>query len=110
MARSRRRSASEGAELVERYAASGVSQREFAEREGVTVSTLQYWLRKSRADDDGGEAEPERFRFVELVGEVTDATRCGVWMELGDDLRLRFESLPSPSYLARVVAALSELA
>ena len=106
MKKSRRRSASEGVELVARYQASGLTQREFADENGVTVSTLQYWLRKAR----GGEAEEEaeQFRFVEVIGEEAEgAPSGGVAMELGDGLTLRFESLPSPSYLASVAVAFS---
>jgi transposase-like protein len=109
MKKSRRRSASDGSRLVERYQASGVTQREFAEREGVTMSALQYWLRKARAGDDGGEEAAERFQFVEVIGEeAEEAGAGGVSLELPGGLSLRFESLPSPSYLASVAAAFAE--
>lgn len=107
MKKSRRRSASEGARLAARYAASGVTQREFADREGVTMSALQYWLRKARAGDEGDEAA-ERFRFVEVIGEEAEgAPAGGVSMDLGG-VTLRFEALPSPSYLVSVAAAFAE--
>jgi transposase-like protein len=109
MKKSRRRSASDGARLATRYEASGLTQREFAGRNGVTVSTLQYWLRKAQAEDCGGE-EPaaEQFRFVEVIGGETEGgSTGGVSMELGG-LTLHFESLPSPTYLASVAAAFAE--
>ena len=109
MKKSRRRSASDGAELVARYEASGLTQREFADLGGVTMSALQYWLRKARAEDGGGEEAEEQFRFVEVIGEESEgAPTCGVSMELGGGLTLRFEALPSPSYLASVAAALAQ--
>ncbi len=108
MKKSRRRSASDGAELVARYEASGLTQREFADLGGVTMSALQYWLRKARTEDGGDEAAAEQFRFVEVIGEEAEgAPTCGVSMELGG-LTLRFETLPSPSYLASVAAAFAE--
>jgi transcriptional regulator with XRE-family HTH domain len=106
MSRTRRRSATEGARLVERYEASGLTQREFADRNGVTMSTLQYWLRKARSGD---EAPVEQFRFVEVVENGSpDSATGGMSMEFVDGLMLRFEGLPSPSYLAEVVTAVAE--
>ncbi|MBW2735636.1 MAG: hypothetical protein JRH20_24900 [Deltaproteobacteria bacterium] len=105
MSRSRRRGATEGARLVERYEASGLTQRGFAEENEVTVATLQYWLRKARSGD---EAPVEQFRFVEVVENGSpDSATGGMSLEFGDGLTLRFEGLPSPSYLAEVVTALA---
>ena len=109
MKKSRRRSASEGAGLVERYGASGLTQREFAARSDVTVATLQYWLRKTKTGG-GGEASAEQFRFVEVIGkESKGAPTGGMSMELGNGLTLRFESLPSPGYLVSVAAAFEKV-
>lgn len=44
--------------VVERYRRSGQKQREFCESEGVAVSTLQYWLKRSRE-------EGAKFRAIE---------------------------------------------
>lgn len=102
MTQSKRRSSSEGGKLAARFRSSGLSQREFAGRNGMTISALQYWLRRTK----NSEKEARQFRFVEVVGEETkDAPTCGVSMELSGGLTLRFETLPSPSYLASVVAA-----
>ena len=106
MKKSRRRGATEGARLVERYEASGLTQRKYADRNGVTVATLQYWLRKTKT---GGETAAEQFRFVEVVENSSrGATTGGVSMELDGGLTLRFESLPSPSYLASVASAFAK--
>ena len=106
MKKSRRRSASEGAELVARYMSSGLTQLEFAKRNGVTVSTLQYWLRKKKT---GGETAEEQFRFVEVLGDGSeDAPTGGMSMELSGGMTLRFETLPSPSYLTSVAAAFAK--
>lgn len=40
-----RRSASEVSRLVREYEASGESRREFCERRGIAVNTLDYWRR-----------------------------------------------------------------
>lgn len=41
-----RRSASEWSELVDKQAASGQSQQDFCEANGLAVSTFTYWKRK----------------------------------------------------------------
>lgn len=105
MSRSRRRSSSEGARLVKRYEASGLTQLGFARENEVTVATLQYWLRKVRSGD---EAPVEQFRFVEVVENGSqESSTGGMSLEFGDGLMLRFEGLPSPSYLAEVVTVLA---
>ncbi len=36
--------------ILAQFHASGLSQREFAEQEGVSLSTLTYWLRRERLE------------------------------------------------------------
>jgi transcriptional regulator with XRE-family HTH domain len=105
MRKSKRRSAAEGRALVKKYEASGLSQRDFAGRAGITVAALQYWLRKGRSE---GEEESEPFRFVEVIGKTQESkSGCGVSMELGQ-VTLRFDSLPSPEYLSMVAMAFAQ--
>lgn len=109
MSKSRRRSMSDGLGLIERYAASGLTQRSFAAAEGVTMSTFQYWLRKSRGEASE-ESETGRNRFVEVRGAPAEASSCRMWLELSSGMSLCFESLPSPSYLAQVAVAFAAVA
>lgn len=108
MRKSKRRSSSDGLGLVERYAASGLTQRAFAAAEGVTMSTFQYWLRKSRGGASE-ESEPGPIGFIEVRGEKAEASSGRVWMEMGKGMSLCFDSLPSPSYLAQVASAFGAL-
>jgi len=48
--------------MVERYERSGKSQREFCEGEGISLSTLQLWMRKAR-----GRAEAEAMALREVA-------------------------------------------
>lgn len=57
----RRVSSTQRQKIVERYRRSGLSQREFAARAGIGLSTLQLWLRKAQVD-----ACAERGKFVEI--------------------------------------------
>ena len=49
-------------QMVERYQRSGKSQREFCEEEGIRLSTLQWWLRKTSG---GAERSSMALREVE---------------------------------------------
>ena len=62
-------------QMVERYERSGKSQREFCEGEGVSLSTLQLWMRKSR-----GGAEPAAMALREVAWPADSAlTPESVW-------------------------------
>jgi transposase-like protein len=89
--------------VVARYEASGLSRREFAARNDIGVSALQYWRRKVAVGGGG----PASMRFVEVIGSDPGSESGGVTLEFCDGLTLRFETLPSPSYLAEVAAALA---
>ena len=58
---SRRSTPEERARLVSGYRRSKLTQREFAEREGITLSTLQGWLYRRTKDKAAGG------RFVGVV-------------------------------------------
>ena len=48
--RSKRRKRARG--ILAQFKKSGLSQREFAEQEGVSLSTLSYWLRRERLEKE----------------------------------------------------------
>ena len=109
MSKSKRRSASAGARLVARYQESGLTQKKFAATNNVTVSALQYWIRRSHAKPgfQGGKGSDQyAARFVEVVRESSPEAR-GLSMSIGSGVTLQFESLPSPEYLVSLVAALA---
>ena len=47
--------------VVDRFRGSGLSQKRFCEKEGVSLSTFSYWMKKASATTESGSA-----RFVEL--------------------------------------------
>lgn len=49
--------------VVERFRGSGLSQKRFCEREGVSLSTFCYWLKKASGSVETSSGSP---RFVEL--------------------------------------------
>src|SRR5258708_18768875 len=66
-------------QMVERYERSGKSQREFCEDEGVGLSTLQLWMRKTGV---GGKAAPMALREVEWRTAPTAPAAPGWGLEL----------------------------
>lgn len=65
--------------------------------------------RRSGAAEEGKGVVPDcgAQRFVEVIGSQAESASGSVTLEFCDGLTLRFEALPSPSYLAEVVAALA---
>jgi hypothetical protein len=65
-----RRSGSEVAAILERYRASGRTQRAFAEAEGVPLSTLTFWLGRRGQVERAGKAPGSRLVAVRLRAEA----------------------------------------
>lgn len=103
MAKSKQRSASEGAALVAAFKKSGQTRRQFAEENNVTMCSLQYWLSKTKRPA----VKKRAVRFVEVVSKKSNnqSSNGGVVVELVSGIRIRFDRLPSPSYLSSVAAA-----
>ena len=91
--------------LVDEFAESGLTQRDFAEHRGVALPTLQFWIYKLRR-----ETKTPRFVPVNVVaspallareedGGVEVATRAGHL--------LRFARGTAPKYIAAILAELA---
>lgn len=90
-----RRSVQEWRKILARCERGGQSQREFCKREGLALSTFQWWRRKLGAVRREHE-HPERAWFVELSDEGADTEgfvpEARVWeleLELGGGMVLR---------------------
>ena len=90
-----RRSAQEWRKILARCERGGQSHREFCKREGLALSTFQWWRRKLEAVRRERET-PETAWFVELSDEgadteglVSDARVWDVELELGGGMVLR---------------------
>jgi hypothetical protein len=98
MGTSSRRKMEDGRVLVSRFKESGRTQKAFAQDEGINVCSLQYWLRKVASSDDVSKP-----RFVELnqrTGFGDDRALLSV--QIGNDVMMRFATLPPPAYLAEL--------
>jgi transposase-like protein len=58
------RSAEEMGELLSRWESSGLTERAFAEQEGVPYSTLVYWRRRLKLDEERSAGPPEEPAFA----------------------------------------------
>lgn len=108
------RDAAAGTRLVEQYLESGWTQREFCDRERISVGALQYWLRRIAADEsDESGAEP-RLVEVKVLGAVASpagsavAARSGYEVVLAGERRLRIPPGFDAEEVAVLVALLEE--
>ena len=103
MARSSR-SRQEWEALVAEFGKSGLSQAKFADGNGVSLATLQYWIYKLRREESSAQDEAPPGRFVEVVD--SEAKRVAARLTLAG-CQIEFEELPRPEYLGAVLKALS---
>ena len=120
----RRRTALEVKEILERYWSSGQTQRVFTEKEGIGVSSLQYWLRRGRDQHERGSKRckasgrsgraaksiPLSLLEVELESATRGSRSASVSfeIELPDGTHLRFGAGFAESEVRRLIALLRE--
>lgn len=79
-------------EVVDRYRRSGLSQREFCDDEGLSPSTLGYWLRKLESPPAPAALDLAQFIRV-LDTPAAEAESFGLVVELPGGVVLRFSGL-----------------
>jgi hypothetical protein len=94
-------------EVVEEYERSGLTQAEYVARRGVALSTLQSWLRRSRAQRTG----PVRLLPVEVAPKLPptmSATEGSAALEvvIPGGVRLAVAPGTDVGYVAQLVEAL----
>jgi len=77
--RRRRHPAGERSELLAGYHRSGLTQGEFAARNGLSLSCLRNWLRKARATG----ADPSRATLLRLPVDLTAGGQAGPAYRIG---------------------------
>jgi len=90
---------------IEVWKSSGLSQRAYCEREGIAVSTLQWWCRRLRGS---GHSDAPRFVpvAVEPISNVRDEP---IEVVLLSGRRLRLSAPRDETELARLVRLLEVL-
>jgi len=83
-----RRTAAEWGQVLERFAGSGLTAREFCNRESINLASFVRW-RKKLDTDTGSDEQPESERFVEVASSDGVAAFWSVEFELPDGRMLR---------------------
>ena len=102
LSRGRRFSREQREDLLARFRASGLSQREFVVREGIGLSTLSKWVRTSRGSA-GTKSEPVKFQ--EMVLPMHQA-RWAVEVVNPQNWTVRFSAAPAAGNLQQLLRAL----
>ena len=100
MMKSPKRSPEEWAETVRRFRESGLTQRAFAAREGLTPCTVWYWVSKLSTKA----VAKKRVDFVRV--EACEEPPGRLRVALGGAVVVHFETMPTPVYLAQLARAL----
>lgn len=89
--------------VLKRFAASGLSVREFCQREQLTESQFYAWRRTIGERDDAGNAQPA---FVPAVVTEEAARESSIAVELPSGCVLRFSGAHATEQVADLVVAL----
>ena len=89
-------------DLLARFSASGLSQREFVVREGIGLSTLSKWVRTARA---GAGTKSAPVRFQEMVLPINQ-TRWALEIVSPQNWTVRFSTQPAAGHLQQLLRGL----
>ncbi len=92
--------------IAEEFEASGLTQREFAGRRGLRLSTLQSWVYRRRRQVSAGAEPPVRLLPVQVSSAPASSAAESVEVALASGVRVRFSPGTDVDYVARLAAAL----
>lgn len=84
------------------YRESGLSQKDFCERRGVSRSTLSYWLKKERQ-------QSESQALVEIAPQAEGPRTGCLRIKIGERVVIELDRPVDTDELEQVLAAVSEL-
>ena len=91
--------------IAEQFEHSGLTQKQFAQQQGLPLSTVQSWVYRRRRQASSSSAPPVRLLPVEVdAPTVSNAGKVEVLTARG--VRVSFALGTDVSYVARLVAAL----
>jgi len=99
----RHHSAEEIARHISGYEQSGVSQREYAQREGLSVSSLGNWVNRKQKQES-----PARWVEVEKLVAAGQVDFSGYVIGFGDEMELRLPRGFAPAEVETLVKILRE--
>jgi transposase len=96
--------------VAEEYEESGLRQREFAERRGMTLSTLQSWVYRRRRQESAPVVQPVRLLPVQVTAAPVERRSDRLEVLTASGERVHFAVGTDVEYVARLVAALERKA
>lgn len=91
--------------IAEEFEASELTQREFAQRRGLPLGTLQSWVYRRRRQVSAAAEPPVRLLPVQ-VSSAPSSEESALEVVLASGVRVRFSPGTDADYVARLVAAL----
>ena len=94
--------------LLPAYERSGLAQEAFAEKKGLSVSTLRSWIYRRRDAASGAAAEPRLLPVRVVASPAHEARAAGEHFEvaLASGVVPRFATGTDAGYVAKLIAAL----
>ena len=107
----RRRTAEDGAALVSDFRASGLTQAKYAAQAGITLCSLQYWIKRQHQEKPAKSKGIARFVEIRPRLERNELGHrpVAVTVGIGQMVTLSFTALPQPEYLAELTRAMMSL-
>lgn len=95
--------------IAEQFEQSGLTQKQFAQQQGLPLSTVQSWIYRRRRQTSRSQAQPVRWLPVE-VSPASVADRGELEVITARGVRLRVPAGTDVDYVAGLVAALGRAA
>ncbi len=95
-------------ELVAKYQASELTQREFAQQHGVKLGTFQQWIYRPRLPHRIGRAKKPAFQEVSIT-EVPFLNSWAAELQLPRGVTLRLNSQASAEWIGALVQKLGQI-
>ena len=99
--------------LLLEYQESELTQKAFVESKGISISSFQYWLYRSRRKSNGArDRSEERIRLLPIAVRARPGMQSlparsrSLCLKFGDAYRLRFEEGTDCDYIARLTWAM----
>lgn len=96
----KRRTVRQGRQMVREYLQSGLTQRGFSEKSGISLAVLNYWVVRIRKEPVGIQRVPA-VNFVEIKAKPVEQPQI-VEVALPGGLVMKSTAFPNAAYLAEL--------
>jgi hypothetical protein len=90
---------------IRNWKSSGLSQKQFCQRNSLALSTFTYWKRRIERP----EAEKIKFYPLSISPRVTPPTDSGLLLRIGHKFAIELKEEFSPTTLKKLISALEQL-